>query len=358
MVKKDHYCFFVGTQAELIKLLPVIREFEKRNIPFAFISSGQNELSKELLGNVHIDIQLHEKILFPHMFWVIVWFFQTMLRGFFVINKQIKRSDRDIMLIHGDTISSLMGALLGRMLGFKIAHIEAGLRSFNMTSPFPEEIDRLIISKLTTYHFCPNKWACDNLKKTRGIKINTVQNTLWEQYQCASKKRITLDTNLKIPYFLFVIHRQENLYNRELVTSLVSEILKQSDQLNAVFILHEPTKIALIQYNLLDTLKKNKNVILIPRQDYYLFSKIIENSQFMVTDGGSNQEESYYMGKPCLVLRTVTERTEGLGENVVMSNNNLETIHDFFVHYKKYMRKPLVSSVKPSEIIVDYLQNI
>ncbi|MCR4329293.1 MAG: UDP-N-acetylglucosamine 2-epimerase [Candidatus Roizmanbacteria bacterium] len=358
MVKKTRYCFFVGTQAELIKLLPVIREFEKRNIPFTFISSGQNELSKELLGNAHVDIQLHEKILFPHMIWVIVWFFQTMLRGFFIINKRIKRSERGIMLIHGDTISSLMGALLGRALGFKIAHIEAGLRSFKLTSPFPEEIDRLIISKLTTYHFCPNKWSCDNLKQTRGIKIDTEQNTLWEQYQKASMKKIALDTTLHKPYFLFVIHRQENLYNRELVTSLVSEIVKQSDQLNAVFILHEPTKIALIQYNLLDTLKKNKNVILLPRQDYYLFSKIIENSQFMVTDGGSNQEESYYMGKPCLVLRTVTERIEGLGENVVMSNNKLETIHDFFVHYKKYVRKPLVTAAKPSEIIVDYLQNI
>jgi len=358
MKNSPQYCFFVGTRAELIKLLPVFHAFEKRNIPFTFISSGQNELSKELLGNTHIDIQLHEKILFPHMFWVIVWFFQTMLRGFFIINKRIKPSERGTMLIHGDTISSLMGALLGRALGFKIAHIEAGLRSFNMTSPFPEEIDRFIISKLTTYHFCPNKWACDNLKKTRGIKINTLQNTLWEQYQRASKKKIALPNSIHKPYFLFVIHRQENLYNKELVTSLVSEIVKQSDQLNAVFILHEPTKIALIQYNLLDTLKKNKNVILLARQDYYLFSKIIENSQCMVTDGGSNQEESYYMGKPCLILRKVTERIEGLGGNVLLSNNEPNTIHNFFDNYKKYSTKPLVSWAKPSEIIVDYLQSI
>lgn len=357
MEKSPRYCFFVGTQAELIKLLPVIRTFKERNIPFTFISSGQNELSKQLLENTHIDIQLHEKILFPHMFWVVVWFFQTMLRGYFVMNTKIKRAHRCILIVHGDTISSLMGAILGKLLGFRIAHIEAGLRSFNMVSPFPEEIDRLIISKLTTYHFCPNKWACNNLKSVRGIKINTIQNTLWEQFCFAINKKTTAPVQQNKPYFLLVIHRQENLYNQKLITNLVTEILKQASKLNIVFILHEPTKIALTKYSLLKKLEKNNRVILLPRQDYYAFTKIIEQCECMVTDGGSNQEESYYLGKPCLILRTVTERIEGLQENVVMSNNDPAVIQTFFADYKKYKRKPLLSSDKPSEIIVNFLEN-
>ena len=357
MEKSPQYCFFVGTQAELIKLLPIIRTFKERNIPFTFISSGQNELSKQLLESTHIDIHLHEKILFPHMFWVVVWFFQTMLRGYFVIHTKIKRANRGILIVHGDTISSLMGAILGRLLGFRIAHIEAGLRSFNMMSPFPEEIDRLIISKLATYHFCPNQWACDNLKSVRGIKINTKQNTLWEQFCFAIKKKETAFLQRGKPYFLLVIHRQENLYNQKLITNLVTEILRQATQLNVVFILHEPTKIALTKYGLLKKLEKNNRVILLPRQDYYTFTKIIEQCECMVTDGGSNQEESYYFGKPCLLLRAVTERIEGLHKNVVMSNNDPAVIQTFFADYKKYKRKPLLSSDKPSEIIVNFLQN-
>lgn len=358
MKNADSYCFFVGTQAELIKLVPVIQEFKKRNIPFTFIASGQNSLPSSLLQDIKIDIHLHRTIIFQHMAWVLFWFFKTIFQGYFIIKKKLGKVKNGIFIVHGDTISSLMGAVLGRLLGFKVAHIESGLRSFNIWSPFPEEIDRLLISYLATYHFCPNGWALHNLRYMPGKKINTEQNTLWEHFQLAMQRPIALSAAFSNPYFLFVIHRQENLFNRPLIELLIREILSQTKYLNAVFILHGPTLSVLQRYDLLKVLKKNKKVILLPRQDYYQFTHIITHCEFIVTDGGSNQEESYYMGKPCLLLRNGTERIEGLNTNVVISHNDPATIRAFFKSYKSYQRNPLASETKPSTIIVDTLVNI
>lgn len=355
MKPSPQYCFFVGTQAELIKLRPVIMEFKKRKIPYTFIASGQNSLPQSLLDGITIDIHLYRTIIFQHMLWVLSWFFKTIFQGYFIIRKKQGQTKNGIFIVQGDTISSLMGAVLGRLLGYKIAHIESGLRSFNLMSPFPEEIDRLLVSALASYHFCPNDWAVHNLKNTPGIKINTYQNTLWEHFQQAMQRKMALPNELHKPYFLFVIHRQENLLNRTLMERLIREVLAQTKKLNAVFILHGPTQSVLTRYGLMHLLEKNKRVILLPRQDYYAFTHIIAKSTFIITDGGSNQEEAYYLGKPCLILRSATERIEGLDRNVILQKKDTKAIQKFCKSYSTYSHKPLHSTVQPSKIIVDTL---
>jgi len=355
MNKAGKYCFFVGTQAELIKLLPVIKEFQSRNIPFTFIASGQNPLPESLLQGIEVDIYLYRTIIFQHMLWVLSWFFKTIIQGYFIIQKRLGRVNNGYFIVQGDTISTLMGAVLGRLLGYRIVHIEAGLRSFNLKYPFPEEIDRLLVSTLSSYHFCPNDWAVNNLRNVKGIKVNTKQNTLWEHFNEALKRPIILPKELEKPYFLFVIHRQENLFSRSLMELLIHEVLTQTKHLNAVFILHGPTHNILVQYDLMGVLQENRKVILLPRQDYYHFTHILAHCEFMVTDGGSNQEEAYYLGKPCLLLRSVTERIEGLKENVVLSSNDTKVIRQFFKTYRQYKRPALTCSVSPSSIIVDTL---
>lgn len=358
MKNAGKYCFFVGTQAELIKLRPVLLEFQRRNIPFTFIASGQNPLPESLLQGIEVDIYLYRTIIFQHMLWVLSWFFKTIVQGYFIIRKKLGNIKDGYFIVQGDTISTLMGAVLGKLLGFKVVHIESGLRSYNFKYPFPEEIDRILVSRLSSYHFCPNEWAVHNLKNRKGIKVNTKQNTLWEHFQEALKRPIHLPKELEKPYFLFVIHRQENLFSRSLMELLIHEVLSQTKHLNAVFILHGPTHNTLIEYDLMGVLQENKRVILLPRQDYYSFTHILANCTFMVTDGGSNQEEAYYLGKPCLLLRSVTERIEGLHENVVLSANKTEVIRTFFKTYRQYQRKPLSAHVSPSTIIVDELTRV
>jgi UDP-N-acetylglucosamine 2-epimerase (non-hydrolysing) len=116
--------------------------------------------------------------------------------------------------------------------------------------------------------------------------------------------------------------------------------------------LHPPTKKQIEKQGLENELKKNQNIELRPRYDYFEFIKLINNSEFVISDGGSNQEECYYLGKPCLLLRNKTERNEGLGENVVLSKFNDEVIEDFTKNYKKFRTKMITKKGSPSKVIV------
>ena len=122
--------------------------------------------------------------------------------------------------------------------------------------------------------------------------------------------------------------------------------------------MHDITKIALEKYNLLSKLENNENILLVNRIPYFELMHILKNSIFMITDGGSNQEECYYLGLPTLVLRKHTERNEGLGKNVILSKNNFDVVNDFIDNYTKYRIAPVTAINNPSNIIIDYLENI
>ena len=95
--------------------------------------------------------------------------------------------------------------------------------------------------------------------------------------------------------------------------------------------------------------------MLLPRQNFFKFHNLLTKAEFIITDGGSNQEECYYLGTPCLLLRSETERLEGIGENVVISNFNPTIIEDFVLNYNSYRRQPIPATFSPSRFIVDQL---
>lgn len=358
-----NYYFFIGTEAELIKLLPVLLELKKRNIHYQIIASGQNNIEKsDLLALLEkkIDIVLFRGDIKQNAAGLLFWFIKTFFRSMLLLKKKFKNIDRknSILIIHGDTVSTVMGAFLGKIFGFPIAHVEAGLRSFNYFHPFPEEIDRVLASRFVSIHFCPNQWAVNNIKNIKGIKINTLQNTLLDSLNLVIQMPVKskLIQNLKSEkYFLFIMHRQENLFNDALVDTLVSEITSHAKSMKCLFVVHKPTMLVLKKRGLFQKLQKNKNIILTERLSYIEFMKVLYGCEFIITDGGSNQEESYYFGKPALILRSATERIEGLGENVILSKNNLDTIKDFIADPQKYKRPKVSLKTKPSKIIVDYL---
>ncbi|WP_353618385.1 UDP-N-acetylglucosamine 2-epimerase [Paracidovorax avenae] len=152
-----------------------------------------------------------------------------------------------------------------------------------------------------------------------------------------------------------MLHRQENLFNERLVRSLVEKAIRQSRKTPCVFILHHLTEVALARLGLLDRLKAEPRVRLARRMPYMDFMKVLGGAEYVVTDGGSNQEECYYLGKPCLILRNVTERTEGLGENAVLSKLDEATIDRFLENPAAYMRVPTPVQVSASEVIVNRL---
>lgn len=350
------YYFFIGTVAELIKVFPIMMEFDKNKVDYAIIASGQNDItSSELLQFIkkRPEIILSNKKIHQSALGLFLWFFRTLFIGISAM-KNLQDKKKSMMIVHGDTVSTVMGAFLAKLFGMKVAHVEAGLRSFNFFHPFPEEIDRVLVSHMSDVHFCPNEWAINNIKSRRGIKVNTENNTLIDSLAIALDQKVNsqlINDIKKGKYFIFILHRQENLMNKELVVSLMDKLSKITEKIHCVFVLHEPTKKVLSDMDLLKSLEDNKNITLLSRLSYIEFMHVLSGSEYIITDGGSNQEESYFMGKPCLILRKKTERIEGLGKNVIISNLNLDTIEKFMSGYKEYNKGQIKIINSPSLII-------
>lgn len=362
--RDDKYIYiFIGTEAELIKLFPIILLLKKNNISYKIISSGQNDILNsnilKIVNDGKVDIILSDsKKIKKSVYGLLSWFIKTYLKSIKILKKS-ENLKESILILHGDTVSTVMGALLGNKFKMNIAHVEAGYRSYDFFNPFPEEIDRVLTSKYARLHFAPSQLAYDNLKKIKGQKYNTQYNTIIDSMRYSNNINIQPDVIKRISnnkYFVFIMHRQENLANKELVKSVINKIMEISINIKCVFILHEPTEIKLKNYNLLRLLKENNSIITTPRLEYFEFMKLIEKSEFVITDGGSNQQELFYMGKPCLILRKKTEQSEGIGGNAILYNKNINMIKEFSLNYYNYKSAGADSSISPSEMIVNILQ--
>lgn len=357
--------FYIGTVAELIKLSSVFRKLQENKIPFRIIESGQNDLNFRELKPI-IDIQKADIVLeskskesspLKFVFWATKTFFMSLKK----LNGEFKRAGTKniYLIVYGDTISALIGALVAKFYKLKLIHIEAGYRSFNFFEPFPEEITRVLISFFADVHFCPDGWSLNNIKRHKGIKISTGENTLFEtcmQVAGMKTKSRILDTINKSKFFLLVLHRQEHmLYKKNLTKKYIEAVTSLANQkLKCVFVLHKLTRNFLKEQNLLDYVKRNPNIMIIPRLPYLEFLKIMDGAEFIATDGGSNQNEAYFLGKPCLLLRKCTEQMEGIGTNIVLAKDNIEIVNNFLLNYKKYKRNKIKLGIKPSTIIADF----
>ncbi len=365
-MEKEIY-FFIGTEAELIKLFPVIIECQSLEMICNIIATGQNDLKTSRilefinLNGKFIELSKEENIK-KSTLGLFEWFIKTSRKASGIIRNAfstelLKGAD---IVIHGDTISTMLGAFVGRKLEMRVCHVEAGLRSHNFLNPFPEEIDRFITSKLARVHFAPGDLPMKNLKKAKGTVINTKQNTLLDSLRFSQD--IPVKSNVKEilseNYFVFVMHRQENLANEAFVESAINQVMEIARKYKCVFILHKITESVLKQLGLLQELKKAENFILLPRVDYFDFMKLLNGAQFVITDGGSNQEELYYMGKPCMIIRKTTERSEGIGKNAVMFDGNINSISSFASEFQKYKIQIEEHKESPAKIISSYLSEI
>lgn len=355
--------FWVGTIAELIKLFPIMQDLERKNRKFLIVSTGQNDLSRsdlmELI-NTPISLKLSSPPARQNAIGLILWFINTSLGAYFKLRRLVGNAEvGKVLVVHGDTVSTLMGAVLGKMLGFRVAHVEAGLRSFKLLSPFPEEICRRLVSNFVNVHFCPDQWSVSNLSRHRGLKLCTNGNTLIDSLKYARSVPYHSKVSVRLQdkrYFVFVIHRQENLFNEALLKRLYQRVATAVEgNLTCFMLLHEPARVALIRLGLMAKFEALNNLVISPRLGYIEFMKILAGAEFVVTDGGSNQEECFYLGRPCLILRKATERMEGLGENVLLSKCSDEIIDHFFSNPSRYSRLAKIYKNSPSEVVVDYL---
>jgi UDP-N-acetylglucosamine 2-epimerase (non-hydrolysing) len=246
-------------------------------------------------------------------------------------------------MVHGDTLSTLVASLLARFHGVDVIHVEAGLRSRNIFNPFPEELTRIAVSKLASVFYCNGETAIANIKAMKpGARIIDVgENTLLDSVRAAAGSVSKKDGPRKNAYCVASIHRFENLSNNHRLKFIIENIINISKSLHVYFVLHSATQHQLQKSGLLQSLEKESGITLSPRMNYFDFIKLISDSRFLISDGGSNQEECSYLEIPCLLMRRKTERTEGLGKNVHLSNYSQEVIDFFLNEYGTHERTTL-----------------
>lgn len=353
---------FVGTKAQMIKMGPIMRALQNTGTPYRFIHSGQHqETMNDLIDNFGVkkpDVILHEGSDITGILQMFFWSLRIVIKGIikpsWIFGENYKQ--KGFVLNHGDTFSTLLGSVLARIHGLKAVHVESGLRSFNYFHPFPEEIIRILTVRLSHIAYAPGEWAANNLKNSNCIVINTMENTLLDSTRLHLSIQPKPELLPNYPYGLASIHRFENIFKKKQLEWIVEQLISASRQKKILFILHKPTKIKLLEFGLFEKIGGCPNIEIRPRYDHIDFLQLVKAADFLITDGGSNQEECHYMGKPCLIMRAHSERTEGMGENAVLSRYDPQIIQKFLENPQSYNRPSLLErDLSPSTHIVNSL---
>jgi UDP-N-acetylglucosamine 2-epimerase (non-hydrolysing) len=341
-------------------MAPVMVRLKQRGVPYRFIHTGQHRATmSEMLEEFGLkppDVVLHtgrDIVSLPQM---AVWLVRLLWRCILSRRAIFGPRPAGIVLVHGDTFSTLVGALMGRVAGLQVGHVESGLRSFDLFHPFPEEITRLITFRLSHILFCPGPWAVANVAGMHRECVDTRANTLADTVAMALRMPLRNDHVPDRPFALVSLHRYENIFRRDRLEVLMEVIEELAANKPCLFILHPPTEEQLRRTGLYTRLAENPNIDLRPRYTYFDFFALLRRADFVVTDGGSIQEESSYLGVPCLLLRKATEREEGMGANVVLSNYDRRVIREFARDFEsRRLQPPTDVGVRPSDIVVEFV---
>ena len=351
----------VGTKAQFIKMAPIIKEMERRHLRYRLVYTGQHSETFEAL-EASFGIRSADDVLVPHFeadtkasfaHWSVRFWWQALRR---IGSSEWKASS--LCMVHGDTVSALFGAMVARLSGIRVAHVEAGLRSPQLLDPFPEELVRRLVSRLTAIHFSPDASATANLDTARGQVVETDGNTLRDALAMSLKGFGSVPLSGGAGgYGVVSIHRNENLSNRRDFDLLMGEVLEAACVMPLKFVLHPATRAKIERTDWKERLAAAPGLELIDRVDYPEFVKLLLGSCLLLTDGGSNQEEAAMLGIPTLLLRRATERADGLGDGIELSHLKPKVIRSFVSRHagKTWMLRPL-SEASPSSVIVDALE--
>lgn len=300
----------IGARPQFIKASVVSNELKKAGVDEIVIHTGQHfdhNMSKIFFDQLRMS---HPKYQFD-----INGGFHGQMTGRMLEQTELVMINEkpDLVLVYGDTNSTLAGALAAAKLHIPVVHIEAGLRSFDKR--MPEEINRILTDNVSDYLFCPTEVACKNLFnegfRDRGVKIFKVGDVMQDSalYFAQFSKR-PQNINLKPKYVLATLHRAENTDSPERLKSIVNALNKIHQNLNQVVLpLHPRTKNSLFKAGL------NLNVTTIDPVGYLEMIWLIKNSSLVITDSGGLQKEAFFFNKFCLTMRDTTEWVELIEAN-------------------------------------------
>ena len=365
-----------GTRPEAIKMAPVIRALgDNFDVKICVTAQHRQMLDQvlelfEITPDYDLDIMQPGQDLFDIT--------SNVLLG---VKKVLQIEEPNVVLVHGDTTTSMATAMAAFYLKIPVGHVEAGLRTYDINSPFPEELNRQITSRIATLHFAPTKISRQNLldEKVPDSQIYVTGNTVIDALlSMVEKARIVdfSDTLLKsmpflkqeksdIPRIILVTgHRRENFgLGFEEICYALSVVANENPDIQIIYPVHLNPNVREPVNRILSNLN---NVHLIEPMEYLTFIKLMDLSYLILTDSGGIQEEAPSLGKPVLVMRDTTERPEavesgtvklvGTNKNeIVKTANRLLTDSNFYMQVSK-AHNPYGDG-KASGIICDILIN-
>lgn len=328
-MEKKTVAVFVGTRPEAIKMAPVIKALEgSAALRPLVISTGQHrEMLQQVIDLFGIRVDRSLDVMQPNQSLA-----GLSARLLTAIDAVLDETKPDMSLVQGDTTTVLMASLACFYRRIPIGHVEAGLRTGNIWSPFPEEVNRKLSSPLMAVHFAPTKGSRDNLLRegidpaTIHVTGNTVIDALFMEVERQRQPAVRAEIHGRInallgtdwhrqPYVLITGHRRENFGGGfdEICTALAALADRFRDHL-FIYPVHLNPNVRTPVYDRLGGLP---NVRLMPPQPYSEFVALMAASRLILTDSGGVQEEAPSLGKPVLVMRDTTERPEAVEAGTV-----------------------------------------
>lgn len=359
---KKKVLFVFGTRPEAIKLYPLILLFkEKGAFDVVVVNSGQQkEMLDQTIESLKIPVDFDLSVMTVNQSLAVL------SSNLFTKLDQLYSNMRpNYLFIHGDTTTSMVAGILGKYHKIKTFHVEAGLRSHNIYSPWPEEMNRKVNAITADYNLAPTEDAMKNLI-SEGIKANNILVTgntgidalrLIIQNKKNDSNIIGLDSNL----ILITIHRRENFDKLKEIFSAIQTIAESNLEFNFLYPVHLNPNVRSLAYEMLS---ENDNLKLVDPLEYKEFIFLLEKSYFVITDSGGIQEEATYLGKPIVLCRDTTERPEGLNtQNIILAGTKRDSIVKYsnsLINDKIFYQKSSVPSMifgngYASEIIYKFL---
>jgi UDP-N-acetylglucosamine 2-epimerase (non-hydrolysing) len=340
-----------GTRPEAIKMAPVVIELRRFMNVRVCVTAQHREMLDQVLDLFEITPDYDLNIMAPGQD-----LFDITSGVLLGMKKVISKVQPDLVMVHGDTSTAMATSTAAFYLRIPVAHIEAGLRTNDIYSPFPEEFNRQVISRIAFLHFSPTEASKSNLtneninEKSIYVTGNTVidsllsviEKTKESKYPDNLVKKLTFlnEDSTKIPRIILVTgHRRENFGSGfEEICLAIKEIASQNPKVQIIYPVHlNPNVSEPVNRILIDV----ENVHLIEPLDYLNFVKLMNDCYLILTDSGGIQEEAPSLGKPVIVMRQNTERTEALksGTVVLVGSNKekiIETVNGLLKNSAKY----------------------
>jgi len=350
--------FIVGTRAQLIKVAPVIYFFEKEQLPVIFLLTGQHkDTMQDLIDEFNIQTRPIHLIPNNKEHSNILALLSWLPRIFKLLINFLGKYRNANVFVHGDTLTTLASAVSAKLTNNKVIHLESGLTSKKILSPFPEEMIRRIVFRTTDIACCPTKNDFDHIQKNyaKTVALNTFGNTIIDSINLLNIHKSNVNESQKS--IVVSIHRFQNIYNKERLSEISKMLNTLSEKYILDFVLHPATEKKLKKFNLFENLNNNQKINLLPRMTYQRFLTLALQSDVVITDGGSNQEELAFFGHPTIILRDYTERQDGIGYNAVLINK-IPALTNFIINQEfiKLKHDKITINKSPSQTITNYFK--